>query len=82
MPRYNDPAQLKWYLDVGCLDYSERLGFVSVPGNYALLLNSDYSHFFYIKAGVEDESCVHWDKWAVYRWIKQDAKPFDKDITS
>lgn len=66
--------QIKWYLDMGCIDYSKRLGFVSIPDGYALLLNSDHSHFFYIKDNVEDESCIHWDKWAVYRWIKTDEK--------
>lgn len=63
--------ELKWYIENGCVDYSHRLGIVKIPNGYALLLNSDHSHFFYIKKG-DFESCIHWDKWAVYRWIKND----------
>lgn len=65
--------EIKFYLDQGCIDYSARLGIVSIPDGYALLLNSDHSHFFYIKPEGY-ESCIHWDKWAVYRWIKNDSK--------
>jgi len=68
---YSFEDQLKSYLDCGCIDYSKRLGIVKIPEGYALLLNSDQSHFFYIKHG-DFESCIHWDKWAVYRWIKKD----------
>lgn len=64
-------AELKDYLECGCIDYSKRLGIVTIPEGYALLLNSDYSHFFYIKSG-GFESCIHWNKWAIYQWIKAD----------
>ncbi len=66
--------QLQYYLDSGCVDYSNRLGIVTTPEGYALLLNSDHSHFFYIKNGVEDESPIHWNRWAVYNWIKKDSE--------
>lgn len=63
--------ELQWYVENGCIDYSKRLGNVKLPEGYALLLNSDHSHFFYIKAD-NYESCIHWSKWTVYRWIKED----------
>lgn len=63
--------ELKYYLDLGCVDYSNRLGFATVPQNYRLLLNADLSHFFYIKTG-DFESIEHWNKWVVYRWIIDD----------
>jgi hypothetical protein len=56
----------------GCVDYSKRLGIVTLPAGYALMLNSDGSHFFYARWDGA-ESCEHWNKWAVYRWIKQDS---------
>ena len=59
------------YVSGGCTDYSDRLGFCDVPMGYALLLNRDESHFFYIKEDGK-ESSIHWDKWAVYNWIKAD----------
>lgn len=65
--------ELQSYIDDDCTDYSDRLGIVKIPEGYALLLNRDRTHFFYIKAGGV-ESCIHWSKWAVYRWIKEDSK--------
>lgn len=65
-------SELKSYTDDDCIDYSDRLGIVKIPEDYALLLNRDRTHFFYIKAGGV-ESCIHWNKWAVYRWIKEDS---------
>lgn len=70
--KYSFEDQLKSYIDSGCIDYSKRLGIAAIPENYALLLNSDHSHFFFIKYG-DYESCIHWNKWAVYRWIKTDS---------
>lgn len=69
--KYSFEDQVKSYTDDGCIDYSNRLGIVQIPEGYALLLNSDHSHFFFIKHG-DYESCEHWNKWAVYRWIKAD----------
>lgn len=60
-------------VDLGCEDYSKRLGFASVPEGYALMLNADRSHFFYVRHDGK-ESCIHWNQWAVLKWIKQDAK--------
>lgn len=48
------------------------LGFVGMPHGYALMLNADRSHFYWLRHdGIE--SCIHWDMWAVYRGAKTDA---------
>ncbi|GEK48946.1 hypothetical protein PRZ61_10620 [Halomonas pacifica] len=48
----------------------DMLGFVQMPDGYALMLNPDRTHFYWLNEdGVE--SCIHWDKWAMYRGAKQ-----------
>lgn len=64
--------EIKSLEGLGCINYNDRLGFHSVPNGYALMLNADYSHFFYVRFDGK-ESCIHWNRWAVLRWIKQDA---------
>ena len=49
----------------------DALGFVQMPDGYALMLNPDRTHFYWLREdGVE--SCIHWDKWATYRGAKHD----------
>lgn len=56
----------------GCVDYSHSLGIQDMPQGYALILNADKSHFFWVcYDGVE--SVIHWDKWAIYRSAKRRA---------
>lgn len=68
---------VKSYLDDGCIDYSDRLGIAKMQDGYALLLNSDHSHFFWLRwDGAESQIC--WDKWAVYRGAKANAALLSK----
>lgn len=63
----------EYYLDDGCEDYSDSLGFIKMPKGYYLLLNSDRTHFFGIN---EDnaESSICCDKWKVYHWAKKHSQ--------
>ena len=70
-------SDLKKHVDddvsVGCHDVSASLGFVNMPEGYALMLNSDESHYYWLNSKGES-SCISWDKWAVYRSAKVHAK--------
>lgn len=51
----------------GSLDVSHSLGIKQMPPGYALMLNPDRTHFYWLRAdGAEGVIC--WDKWAVWRW--------------
>lgn len=54
------------------VDMSQSLGIVQMPEGYALMLDADRMHYYWIR---EDgaESAIHWNKWAVYNWAKTDA---------
>ena len=56
---------IKEYESLGCTDMSKSLGIQKMPNDYALILNSDRSHFFWITDSLE--SVISWDKWAAYR---------------
>jgi len=56
-------------LKYGCQDWSGRLGIATMPEGYALILNPDGSHFFWLRHDGA-ESPIHWDKWAIYRGAK------------
>lgn len=61
--------QIKFYVDEGCRDVSSCLGFVKMPKGYALMLNSDESHFFWLRHdGLE--SVIYCNRWDVYRMAK------------
>lgn len=47
------------------------LGIQAMPEGYDLILNNDCTHFYWLR-GDGMESCIHWDKWAVYRGAKAD----------
>ena len=53
------------YNNSGCIDMSKSLGIQKMPDGYALMLNSDKTHYFWITDNME--SSINWDKWAVYR---------------
>ena len=57
----------------GCVDKSNSLGIRQMPAGYALMLNADYSHYYWLRHDGE-ESVIHWDKWAVYKWAKHDSE--------
>lgn len=49
------------------------LGICQMPEGYALMLNPDQSHYYFVRHdGLE--SVIHWNRWAIYRWAKADAK--------
>jgi len=53
------------YEGSGCTNMSKSLGIQNMPDGYALMLNSDGTHYFWITDSFE--SGIDWDKWAVYR---------------
>ena len=59
---------------VSCGSYREckRLGIQKMPEGYALMLNSDRSHFYWLRCDGA-ESVIHWNEWAIYRGAKTDA---------
>lgn len=58
--------------DCGAFLADKMLGFQKMPEGYALMLNSDKSHFYWVRYdGIE--SSIHWDMWAVYRGAKIDS---------
>lgn len=65
---------LKHNLDLGCADYSARLGFAKMPAGYALLLNPDETHFFWLCLSDGRESSIDWNRWRVRRKAIADAK--------
>ena len=55
------------YREDGCL------GFRKMPEGYALMLNPDRTHFYWLRYdGVESVIC--WDKWGAYRGAIKDSK--------
>lgn len=61
-------------IEFGCTDYTNRLGIQKMPPGYALLLNPDESHFFWMCVADGRESTIDWDKWRVRRGAMVDAK--------
>jgi len=49
------------------------LGIRSMPYGYALMLNADESHYYWLRHdGATSE--VHWDKWRVYHGATMNAE--------
>ena len=67
------PDDYQYLLDIGCKDASGSLGICRMPDGYALMLNADQSHFFWMEKATGRESAQHWNKWACYRGAKMDA---------
>jgi hypothetical protein len=63
------------HISFGCINYSKRMGCHKLPDGYALMLNSDRSHFYWLRFDGR-ESDIHWNKWAVFRGIKVDAEKY------
>lgn len=51
---------------VGAIRCDSMLGFTKMPRGYALMLNSDKTHFYWLRYDGK-ESSINWDKWAIYR---------------
>ena len=59
-------AEIKVSVGMGCVHCDKSLGFQKMPVGYALMLNQDKSHFFWLRFdGLE--SNPDWDKWSVRR---------------
>lgn len=60
------------HVGVGSYDASNSLGIQDMPDGYALMLNPDETHYYWLRwDGVE--SAIHWNRWAVYRGAKANA---------
>lgn len=68
---------LSWHTEdhvsTGAYVADKMLGIRSMPDGYALMLNCDRTHFYWLRSDGK-ESCIHWDKWAVYRSAAKDAE--------
>ena len=61
----------------GSYDASHCLGIRQMPDGYALMLNPDCTHYYWLRYdGVE--SVISWDKWAAYRGAKADKENQDE----
>lgn len=70
------PDNYAFALECGCRDVSNSLGIQKMPEGYALLLNADESHFFWMERATGRESVQDWDKWNVWRGAHEDAASF------
>lgn len=61
------------FSDVGEFRCDKMLGIQKMPKGYELWLNYDRTHFYWVESETERESCIHWNKWAIYRGAKQDS---------
>lgn len=61
-------------IELGCVDYTNRLGAVKMPTGYALLLNADHTHFFWMRTADGAESSIDWNKWRIRRGSIANAK--------
>jgi hypothetical protein len=59
-------SQVNDHVKGGSVDKSKSLGIRKLPDGYALMLNADYTHYYWLRHDGE-ESVIHWNKWAVYR---------------
>lgn len=64
----------EFYIESGCTDCSGSLGIQSMPNGYALMLNADYTHYFWMEKATGRESAEDWNKWRIYHGAKADAK--------
>jgi hypothetical protein len=49
------------------------LGIVKMPPGYKLMIDSDEVYYYWLRDDGA-ESCIHWNKWAVYRGAVADAQ--------
>jgi hypothetical protein len=60
------------YEKMGCKRKELGLCNVRMPKGYALMINADRSHYFWLREdGVE--SVIHWNRFAIYKWAKLEA---------
>lgn len=64
--------QVKEHEKDGCQRACRSLGFVKMPEGYALMLNTDISHFYWLRHdGVE--GVIFWNKWRARKAAKMNA---------
>lgn len=61
-----------YYPGTNAIDHTHRLGFVKMPQGYHLL-QLDSGHFMWRHEQSDDESCISWDKWWIYKSAVLDA---------
>lgn len=61
------------HVESGSYHASDSLGIQSMPDGYALMLNHDRTHYYWLRWD-GTESAIHWSKWACYRGAKADAE--------
>ena len=66
------------HVNCGATNMNHALGARSMPEGYALMLNADQSHYYWLRHD-GTESCISWDRWAAYRGAKADHQ-LEKDI--
>lgn len=59
-------AHVSFYEDHGCTRCDRWLGIQRMPEGYALMLNGDETHFFWLRHDGA-ESSIDWNKWRVRR---------------
>lgn len=52
------------------------LGIVEMPKGYELH-QLDCGHWLYYHPATDAESCIHWNKWAIYRWAMEASQRAD-----
>lgn len=62
-----------YYPGTNAIDHTNRLGFHKMPEGYALL-QLDSGHFMWFHPESDEESAIHWDKWSILDWAKQDSR--------
>lgn len=73
-------AMLDTRLEVYKIERSDRsLGIQKMPEGYALILNEDMTHYYWMNAQGQ-ESVIHWDKWAVRRMAINHAKEIQSNV--
>lgn len=61
------------HVAMGAFDASGSLGIQNMPEGYALMLNADRTHYYWLRFdGIE--SVISWNKWDIYRWARKDSK--------
>ena len=65
-------AEVAEHVQTGSYYASQSLGIQKMPQGYVLMLNSDRTHYYWLRWDGR-ESDIHWSKWACYRGAKQDA---------
>ena len=62
----------------GCERRDRSLGFLGMPDGYALMLNADRTHYFWLRDDGK-ESAVSWDKWRVRKGAFANAASLSKE---